>query len=49
MAIDPVCGMEVDPETAEYRSAYKGKDYYFCSFDCKQQFEQEPEAYTNPE
>jgi YHS domain-containing protein len=49
MAIDPVCGMEVDPQTAEYRSEYKGKTYFFCSFSCKQQFEQEPEAYSNPD
>ncbi len=49
MANDPVCGVEVDPQTAEYRSEYKGKSYYFCSFGCKQQFDQEPEAYTNPD
>ena len=48
MAIDPICGMEVDPRTAEYRSEYKGKTYYFCSFDCKHTFDLEPEAHTNP-
>jgi YHS domain-containing protein len=48
MAIDPVCNMEVDPQTAEYKSEYKGQTYYFCSFACKRQFDQEPEAFTNP-
>jgi YHS domain-containing protein len=48
MAIDPVCGMQVEPQDAEYQAEYKGKKYYFCSFGCKQQFDLEPEAYTNP-
>ncbi len=48
MAIDPICGMELDPQTAEYKSEYKGKTYYFCSFDCKKQFDMEPEAHMNP-
>jgi hypothetical protein len=26
MAKDPVCGMEVNEETARYRSEYKGKN-----------------------
>jgi YHS domain-containing protein len=49
MAIDPICGMEVDPQTAEYKSEYKGKTYYFCSLDCKRQFDQEPEMHLNPD
>lgn len=49
MAIDPICGMEVDPQAAEYKSVYKGKTYYFCSFDCKKQFDLEPEMHLNPD
>ncbi len=40
-AIDPVCGMNVDPETAEYRSFLKGETYYFCSAGCKQTFDKD--------
>jgi len=45
MAIDPVCGMEVDPTTAKYKTEYKGKTYYFCSAHCKKVFEDNPEKY----
>lgn len=42
--VDPVCGMAVDPKTAE-KSVYKGKTYYFCSRSEKQQFDKTPEKY----
>ena len=29
--IDPVCGMTVDPKTAEHKAEYKGVTYYFCA------------------
>jgi len=45
MAIDPVCGMEVDPVTAEYMSEYRDEIYYFCSPGCKIVFDSEPEEY----
>ena len=41
---DPVCGMEVDPATAE-SSELEGQTYYFCSSRCKNSFEEEPEKY----
>lgn len=47
MAIDPVCGMEVDEKTAVAMSEYKGKTYYFCSSGCKTTFDKEPEKYLN--
>ena len=37
----PVCGMEADPKTSP-KSIYKGKTYYFCSPDHKQQFDASP-------
>ncbi len=40
----PVCGMEVDPNTAP-TSAYKGKTYYFCSRDHKADFDAAPEKW----
>ena len=39
---DPVCGMQVDPESAVGRSEYKGKQYFFCSSGCKQRFDADP-------
>jgi P-type Cu+ transporter len=43
--IDPVCGMSVDTERAEYRSFDKGKTYYFCSAGCKETFDKDPSKY----
>src|SRR5262249_49939869 len=43
---DPVCGMMVDPTTAEH-SVYRGETYYFCSRADKERFDREPEAFLN--
>jgi P-type Cu+ transporter len=43
---DPVCGMEVTPETAEATSEYQGRTYYFCSAGCKESFDKKPEKYV---
>jgi YHS domain-containing protein len=45
MAVDPVCGMDVEPDKAAARSTYKGKEYYFCAEMCKTKFDAEPEKY----
>jgi P-type Cu+ transporter len=45
MAIDPVCGMSVDETTAAAKTSYKGKTYYFCSEDCKESFDRDPDKY----
>jgi Cu+-exporting ATPase len=42
---DPVCGMEVTYESAQARSEYNGKTYYFCSLGCKEDFDRDPEKY----
>jgi YHS domain-containing protein len=47
MAIDPVCGMEVDEKTATIISVYKGKTYYFCAPGCKASFDKDPEKYLS--
>ncbi|MHB8614131.1 MAG: YHS domain-containing protein [Candidatus Dormibacteraceae bacterium] len=44
-AVDPVCGMTVDPEQAECRSFLKGEAYYFCSAGCKETFDRDPGRY----
>jgi YHS domain-containing protein len=46
MAQDPVCGMNVDESEARFKSDYAGKQYYFCSQDCKETFESKPEQYA---
>jgi Cu+-exporting ATPase len=45
-AIDPICGMSVDTERAEYRSFQKGETYYFCSAGCKETFDSDPGKYV---
>ncbi|MCK4456686.1 MAG: heavy metal translocating P-type ATPase [Thermoplasmata archaeon] len=45
VAIDPICKMEVDPETAAGEYEYKGKKYYFCAVGCMNRFQQDPEKY----
>lgn len=47
MAIDPVCGMQVDEKSAAATYEYQGKTYYFCAPGCKTAFEKEPEKYLN--
>jgi Cu2+-exporting ATPase len=45
MATDPVCGMQVNEQTAAHRSVYAGVDYFFCGAGCKKKFEADPDAY----
>lgn len=49
MAIDPVCGMEVDEQSPAATSEYQGKKYYFCAPGCKAAFDKEPEKYLSGE
>jgi Cu+-exporting ATPase len=42
---DPVCGMTVEPDSAAATAEHNGKTYYFCSVDCKEEFEEDPESY----
>ena len=49
MAKDLVCGMQVDEQQAASRgltSDYQGQTYYFCSSQCKQQFDGDPQRYA---
>ncbi|MFQ5894365.1 MAG: heavy metal translocating P-type ATPase [Nitrospinota bacterium] len=45
MAIDPVCGMEVDEGTARFVHEHEGRRYFFCAEACRSKFAAEPEAY----
>lgn len=48
VATDLSCGMEVnisDAKAAGLMSEYREKTYYFCSLQCKQQFDKEPQRH----
>lgn len=45
LEIDPVCGMEVDPATAEWKAEHDGATYYFCSKGCLEDFLEDPSSY----
>ncbi|MFA6264664.1 MAG: heavy metal translocating P-type ATPase [Pseudolabrys sp.] len=47
-AIDPVCGMTVDPHTAKHRAEYQGHTYYFCNPGCRTKFIADPAKYLGP-
>src|SRR5712692_1270102 len=42
---DPVCGMEVKPETAAGSYKHAGRTYYFCGRHCLEKFRAEPMKY----
>jgi|HubBroStandDraft_1064217.scaffolds.fasta_scaffold21247_2 Cu+-exporting ATPase len=42
-AKDPVCGMDVNPATARFKTLHNGKEYFFCSAGCLAKFEANPE------
>jgi len=49
-ALDPVCGMTVEIETAtakELHVAHAGVDYYFCGRGCKLEFGDDPQKYLD--
>ena len=47
-AIDPVCGMTVDPHKTPHRHTHQGRPYYFCSSGCRTRFAADPANYLSP-
>lgn len=43
--IDPVCNMEVSPDS-KYKTYYKNGYYYFCSLEDLEEFNKNPEKYA---
>lgn len=41
-AIDPVCGMTVDPEQTSHHAKQGGTEFHFCSAHCLAKFTAEP-------
>jgi P-type Cu+ transporter len=46
-AIDPVCGMTVNPATTRHRAEHAGKPYHFCHPGCLEKFKADPAKYLN--
>jgi P-type Cu+ transporter len=46
-ALDPVCGMTVNPASAAGSYEYNGQTYYFCSQHCLHKFREAPEQYLS--
>ena len=49
IAIDPVCGMEVDTSTSLLSFDYDGETYWFCGKGCLLDFKDDPKAYLSPD
>lgn len=49
MPVDPVCGMVVPEEHAAVCTDFHGKHYCFCSGECKEEFDTDPEMYSAEE
>jgi len=47
-AIDPVCGMTVDPQKAAASVEHAGTMYFFCSRSCATKFQADPAKYLSP-
>ncbi|HEY7534567.1 MAG TPA: heavy metal-binding domain-containing protein, partial [Thermodesulfobacteriota bacterium] len=45
MVKDPVCGMEIDPESSFGSYEYEGRTYFFCNQYCLEKFKVEPAKY----
>ena len=43
VAVDPVCGMKVNPARARFTARHDGKDYYFCCGGCLARFQGDPQ------
>jgi Cu+-exporting ATPase len=46
MVKDPVCGMQVEERQAKASAQHQGRTFYFCSTECREQFQQEPDRYA---
>lgn len=49
MAVDPVCGREVDPASRPLRAVYGGRVFYFCSSECRDAFDRDAARYGHGE
>jgi P-type Cu+ transporter len=45
MTTDPVCGMKVKESGNEFHTQFAGRKYFFCSEECRKEFEAEPDEF----
>jgi putative ABC transport system ATP-binding protein len=45
MAVDPVCGMSIEKESAPAQAVWRGQDVYFCAMGCRDEFMAAPEQF----
>lgn len=45
MAVDPVCGMSIEKESAPAQAIWRGQDVYFCAKGCRDEFMAAPEQF----
>ena len=43
---DPVCGMQVTEDNAKATAEQDGQTFYFCSQQCADKFNRDPQQYT---
>jgi YHS domain-containing protein len=48
IAKDLVCGMEVDKGNPPFITQHEEQAYYFCSYECRMEFQRNPEQYIKP-
>jgi Cu+-exporting ATPase len=48
IAIDPVCGMEVETDTSDLKLEHEGMTYWFCGKGCLLEFRDDPATYLDP-
>ncbi|MFO1539961.1 MAG: YHS domain-containing protein [Chloroflexota bacterium] len=49
IAIDPVCGMEVETAGARHVTEHAGTRYRFCARGCLLDFAEDPEKFLDPD
>ncbi|HEV2362803.1 MAG TPA: heavy metal translocating P-type ATPase [Caulobacteraceae bacterium] len=47
-AVDPVCGMKVDPAKTPHHVEHHGRTFHFCGAGCRTKFIADPERYLQP-
>lgn len=46
IAVDPVCGMDVDVAAAKHSAEFEGRNFFFCCPHCRASFLKEPQRYA---
>jgi YHS domain-containing protein len=49
IAIDPVCGMEVETDLTDLKHEHNGTTYWFCGRGCLLEFKDDPDKYFAPD